>query len=48
MHISEYVCKTCLKELVNFLKYRETFEKSMQPVTFLKVLLSHRYFSVIF
>ena len=27
MHISEYVCKTCLKELGILLKCRETFEK---------------------
>ena len=27
MHISEYVCKTCLKELGTLLKCRETFEK---------------------
>ena len=27
MHISEYVCKTCLKELRILLKYRETFQK---------------------
>ena len=27
MHISEYVCKTCLKELGILLKGRETFEK---------------------
>ena len=27
MHIAEYVCKTCLKELGILLKYRETFEK---------------------
>ena len=26
MHISEYVCKNCLKELEILLKYRETFE----------------------
>ena len=27
MHISEYVCKTCLKELGTLLKCREIFEK---------------------
>ena len=27
MHISEYVCNTCLKELGILLKCRETFEK---------------------
>ena len=27
MHISEYICKTCLKELGILLKCRETFEK---------------------
>ena len=27
LHISEYVCKTCLKELGILLKCRETFEK---------------------
>ena len=27
MHISEYLCKTCLKELGILLKCRETFEK---------------------
>ena len=27
MHISEYVCKTCLKELGILLKCRETFKK---------------------
>ena len=27
MHISEYVCKKCLKELEILLKFRETFEK---------------------
>ena len=27
MHISEYVCKACLKELGILLKCRETFEK---------------------
>ena len=27
MHVSEYVCKTCLKELGILLKGRETFEK---------------------
>ena len=27
MHISEYVCKTCLKESGILLKWRETFEK---------------------
>ena len=29
MHISEYVCKICLKELGVLLKYRETFEKCL-------------------
>ena len=27
MHISEYVCQTCLKELEIFLKCKESFEK---------------------
>ena len=40
MHISEYVCKTCLKELGVMLKCRETFKKflaacnSSKPKTF--------------
>ena len=29
MHVFEYVCKTCLKELGNLLKGRETFETSI-------------------
>ena len=33
MHVSEYVCKTCLKELGVLLKCRETFEDFLQPVT---------------
>ena len=48
MHISEYVCQTILEELAIFLRYKETFEKRQQPVTFLKMLLFHRCFSAIF
>ena len=46
MHVSEYVSEKFLEELA-FL-CRETFEKLLQPVTYLKMLLFHRYFSAIF
>ena len=42
MHISECVFKTFLEELSSLCK--KTFEKLLQPVTFLKMLLIHRYF----
>ena len=44
MHISEYVCKNFLEELA-FL-CRETFEKLLQTVTFLHILLFH--FQILF
>ena len=46
LHVFEYVCKNFLEELA-FL-CRETFEKLLQPVTFLKMLLFHSYFYAIF
>ena len=48
MYICEYVCKTCHKEFAFSLKYGETFKILLQPVTCLKMLLIHRYFSAIF
>ena len=43
MPISEYVCKTCLKELEILLKCRKTFEKLL--ATLLKILVFHNFFS---
>ena len=44
MHISEYVCKTFLSfQELAFLS-SETFEKLLQSIMFLKMLLFHRYF----
>ena len=45
MHISEYVCKTCLKELGTFLKCREFFERFFQPASVLKILVFHNFIS---
>ena len=36
MHISEYLCKTCLKELGILLKCRETFEKFLSACNYSK------------
>ena len=38
-HISEYVCKTFLEELIIFLNCRAFFENLLQPVMFLKMIL---------
>ena len=35
MHIYEYVCKSCPKKLIIFLNCGYTFEKLLEPVTFL-------------
>ena len=44
MHISEFLyLQTCLKELTIFLKCGENFEKLLQPIRFLKILLFNRY-----
>ena len=43
---SEHVCGNVIEELV-FL-YRETFDKLLQCVTFLKMLFFHKYFSALF
>ena len=43
MHISEYASKTFIEELAIFLKCSKTFEKLLQPVIFLKMLLFQRY-----
>ena len=45
MHIAEYVCKTCLKELGIFLNCWETLKNFLQPATLLKILLFHNFFS---
>ena len=45
MHISEYVCKTCLKELGILLKCSETFEKFLTSCNFLKILVFQNFFS---
>ena len=47
MFISEYVYKIVLEESAS-LKCRKSFEKLLQPVTFLKMQLFHKYFSAIF
>ena len=47
LHISEYVCKTCVIEFGIFLRCTETSE-TLQPVTLLKMLPLHVYFSAIF
>ena len=46
MRISEYVCKTCLKELTIFLKCGGTFEIFLKLLTFLKILVFHMYFDL--
>ena len=44
MLISEYLGRTCLKELAILLKCGKTFEKLVQHVTLLKMLLFHSVF----
>ena len=45
MHIYEYVCKTCPKELGILLKCRETFEKLLAACNYSKNTgLSHFFF----
>lgn len=48
MDISKHLCKTGPIELPIFLKFRESYEKLLHPVTILKMLLFQRYFSAIF
>ena len=48
MHVDEYVCILCHKELTIFLKCWESFEHFLQPVTLIKMLLIHKYFPVNF
>ena len=60
MHICEYICKTCLKELGILLKCRLIFEKFIAAyyllqllqlqfiATILKILVFHNFFSKIF
>ena len=47
IHVSEYVCKTCLKELGIFFKHKKTFEKFLQAASFLKMIVFHTCFSKI-
>ena len=44
MHISEYVCKTCLKELGILLKCRETFEKFLAAGNFFENIGLSQFF----
>ena len=48
MHISEYVCKTCLKELGILLKYRETFETFLVTCNSSKNTGLPQFFSKVF
>ena len=47
MHISEYICKTCLKELGILLKCRETFEKFLAACQLFWKYWSSKFFSII-
>ena len=44
MHISEYVCKACIKELEMLLKCRKTFEKFLAAWNFSKNTVLPEYF----
>ena len=44
MHVSGYACKTCLKELGILLKCKEPCMESLQSVTFLQMLVFHKFF----
>ena len=45
MSASEYLCKTCLKELGILLKWRKTLEKFLAPYASSKNASLPRYFS---
>ena len=44
IYISEYVSKTCLKELGILLKCRKTFENLFAAATLLKILVFKKFF----
>ena len=48
MHISEYACKTFLKELGILLNAGKSLKNFLHPATLLKLLVFHKFFSKVF